>query len=298
MTKIFCYGITQRGTIVLNVLTNVEKPTYYQINSIVKTFKLIELLVSKREFDLAEINRLLQFTKTTTHRILLTLKSLGYVEQSKETLRYRASMRFFELGWKMMQNINLIEIAHPFMVELSQVTGETVNLGVLEGLEIICVDKAENKHHVLRQDQPTGSRSKAYCTAFGKAALAFLPREKVERFFSADPIVPSTAKSLKTLKEIQKNLQKVRELGYSVDDEEFADGIRCVGAPIFDHNGEVVAGLSVAGPSLRIKKTDVQYLAKLVMETTATISKKLGAGQGPLNPILRKEEMQDGHRHS
>jgi len=253
----------------------VKKPNYFQINSIVKTFHLIELLVSQKEFELTDLNRLLNFTKTTTHRILLTLKSLGYVEQDKENMPYRASIKFFELGWRVIHNINLIEIAHPYMVELVKEADETVNLGILDGLDIICVHKVESKH-ILKQDQPEGSRSKAYYTAFGKAALAFLPAEELKRLLSEAPIVSSTSKSLKTVKDIEKTLKEIRDLGYSVDDEEFAEGIRCVGAPIFSHGGKIVAGMSIAGPTVRIKKQGIEHLAKLVMVKAAAISRRLG----------------------
>lgn len=246
------------------------------INSVIKAFQTIEFLVSAKKSDLATLSRCLNFPKSTVHRLLLTLASAGYVEQDTETLTYSVSMKLVELGWRVRENTHVVEIAHPYMVELSEKTGETVNLGILDGLEVICLDKVISKQ-ILRQDQPIGTRSRAHCTAFGKALLAFLPEEGRAQFIGADSIEPCTVKSISSRKALYKELELIRERGYSVDDEEFCEGIRCVGAPIFDYRGKVVAGLSVAGPTVRINKDNINKLGKLVMETAGFISKKLGA---------------------
>ena len=251
------------------------KAPYYQIKSIVKAFRLMELLVTKNEFQLAELCRLLKSPKTTVHRMLLTLKSLGYVQQNPQSLGYMASVKIFELGGKVAQNLNLIQIAKPLMIKLSEKTGETINLGILDGTDIICIDKVESKQH-LKLDQPIGSRAKAYHTGLGKAVLAYLSEGDRARIFSNHTITLGTSKSLKTVSAIEKDLERVREQGYSVDNGEYITGVACVGAPVFDHNSKVVAGLSIAGPALRINERNIESLAKLVKETAALISKELG----------------------
>jgi len=255
------------------------KATYYQIKSIVKAFRLMELLVTKNEFQLAELCQLLQFPKTTVHRMLLTLESLGYVEQNPQSLGYMASIKIFELGGKVAQNLNLIQIAKPLMIKLSEKTGETINLGILDGTDVICIDKVESKQH-LKIDQPIGYRTKAYQTGMGKAILAYLSEEERAGLFAKHTVSTGTSKSLKTVSAIVKNLKKVREQGYAVDNEEYIIGVRCVGAPIFDHNSKVVAGLSIAGPALRIKERNIGSLTKLVTETAAFISNGLGNLRG------------------
>ncbi len=251
------------------------KAPYYQIKSIVKAFRLMELLVTKNEFQLAELCRLLKSPKTTIHRMLLTLKSLGYVQQNPQSLGYMASVKIFELGGKVAQNLNLIQIAKPLMIKLSEKTGETINLGILDDTDIICIDKVESKQH-LKLDQPIGSRAKAYHTGLGKAVLAYLSEGDRARIFSNHTITLGTSKSLKTVSAIEKDLERVREQGYSVDNGEYITGVACVGAPVFDHNSKVVAGLSIAGPALRINERNIESLAKLVKETAALISKELG----------------------
>jgi len=247
------------------------KSDYYQMRTVIKVLKLLELLVTKNEFRLTDLCRLLNSPKTTTHRLLLTLKSLGYVQQNPQTLGYMASIKIFELGAKAAQNLNLIAIAKPLMIELSNKTGETINLGILDGTDVICIDKVESKHH-LKLDQPIGSRAKAYHTGFGKAILAYLSEEERAQLFLKHTVMLDTSKSLKTVSAIEEDFRKVRERGYSVDNEEYVMGVRCVGAPIFDHNSKVVAGLSIAGPALRIKEENIESLAKLVTKTAALIS--------------------------
>jgi len=251
------------------------KAPYYQIKSIVKAFRLMELLVTKNEFQLAELCRLLKSPKTTIHRMLLTLESLGYVQQNPQSLGYMASIKIFELGGKVAQNLNLIQIAKPLMIKLSEKTGETINLGILDGTDVICIDKVESKQR-LKLDQPIGSRAKAYHTGIGKAILAYLSEGERARLFSKHTITLGTSKSLKTVSAIEKDLERGREQGYSVDNGEYITGVACVGAPVFDHNSKVVAGLSIAGPALRINGRNIESLAKLVKETAALISKELG----------------------
>ena len=235
----------------------------------------MELLVTKNEFQLAELCRLLKSPKTTVHRMLLTLESLGYVQQNPQSLGYMASIKIFELGGKVTHNLNLTQIAKPLLIKLSEKTGETINLGILDDTDVICIDKVESKQH-LKLDQPIGYRAKAYHTAMGKAILAYLSEEERGRLFAKHTVGTGTSKSLKTVSAIKEDLKRVREQGYAVDNEEYMLGVRCVGTPILDYNREVVAGVSIAGPASRIKEENIESLAKLVMETATFISNGLG----------------------
>lgn len=261
------YGITHYGT-----MSNLP---YYEIRSIVKAFRVIEILATDREFELAGLCRLVALPKTTVHRILLTLRSLGYVEQNPLNQQYRASTKFFELGSSVVRQIAFTEIAKPFMIQLCHITGETVNLGVLSGLDIVCIEKVDSKHH-LKLDQPLGSTTRAHCTAMGKSVLAYLSMEERAQLYSEYGIIPLTPKSLRTEDELEEHLREVRKRGCAFDDEEGMTGIRCVGAPVFDHAHKVVAGLSIAGPSSRMEERSMEYFARLVSETAASISRKLG----------------------
>lgn len=239
-----------------------------------KTFRLIELMVTKDEWSLSELSCLSMYPKTTIHRILLSLEEMGYVEQNPQNRSYGATIRLFEVGSKVIRTLDFVEVAYPFMLELSNITGESINLGVLDGLDVICLRKAESKHY-LRLDQPLGHREKAYFTAFGKAILAHLPYDERSKLFSGHIITPRTSKSLRTVAEVEEDLKMVKIRGHSIDKGEAVEGVSCVGAPIFGRDSKVLAALSIAGPTSRVEK-NLEYFGKLVAETAAYISGNLG----------------------
>jgi len=255
-----------------------KKEKYYEIGSIAKVFKLIELLVTESEFEVRELCKLSGFPKTTVHRMLLTLQDLGYVRQNPKNRFYKASVKFFELGQCVIRHFGLVDIAHPHMIELSMKAGESVNLGILDGIDAVCIDKVEGLDP-LKVDQPIGSRYPAYFSSYGKAILAFLSDEERVRLFTGFTIVLPTERALKTVDAVEKDLKNVRDRGYAIDNEEGLNGIRCVGAPIFNHSGKVIAGISIAAPSLRIGKKDIPRLSNLVMKDASRISKELGNRQ-------------------
>jgi DNA-binding IclR family transcriptional regulator len=246
-----------------------------ELKTVSKAFSLMELLANDGEFQLVELSRRLHMPKASTHRILVTLESLGYVQQDPRSLAYSASFKLFELGRNMIQNVEIVRLARPTLVELAAETGETVNLGVLDGVDIVCVDKVESKYH-LRLDQPIGSRARAYQTAMGKAVLAWLPSEERARLLVGHRVVTSTPKSLGSVAAIEKALETVRRKGYATDNEEYMLGVRCVGAPIFDQTSSAIAGLSIAGPTVRMTQRLMRHFESLVVDRTTAISRQLG----------------------
>jgi DNA-binding IclR family transcriptional regulator len=242
------------------------------ISVLAKAFRLIELLILDGEMRLGEISRKLGFPKTTVYRILVTLENLGYAKQNPLSQSWRGTIKFFEVGSKLVSS-SFVEIAKPSMIELANKTGETINLGVLDGIHVVCLHKVESKQH-LKLDLQIGNRQIAYCTSYGKALLAFIPAEERSRLLSENPIVTLTKASLRTSAAIEQDLEEVRKRGYAIDNEEGSEGVCCVGAPIFDKNKTVIAGLSIAGPSLRIKPR-LDEFGKLVRETADSISKAI-----------------------
>lgn len=251
------------------------KQKYYEIGSIVKVFKIIEILVTESEFEVRELCKLSELPKTTVHRMLLTLQDLGYVSQNPKKRLYRATTKFFELGQSIMRNSSIIDIAHPHMIDVAMEAGESVNLAILDGLDAVCIDKVEGQNP-LKVDLPIGSRYPAYFSGYGKANLAFMSEKERADLLKDIIIVPPTDKSLKTVKAIEKDLEKVRSQGYALDNEEGMIGIRCIAAPIFNHNKDVVAGISIAMPVSRFGKKKIPDMAKIVMKAAVKISEELG----------------------
>jgi len=252
-----------------------RRESYYKIGSVAKVFKIVELLVSKKEFELKKLSQLLNMQKTTVHRMLLTLQELGYVRQNPQNRNYLATIKFFELGQSVIRNIQLIDIARPHIADLSKKVDENVNLGILDGIDAVCVDRVEGQNP-LKVDQPVGSRYPAYFSAYGKAILAFLPEVERTQMFAGHKIIRITDKTYKSMTALENDLEKIRERRYALDNEETVAGVRCVGTPIFDHTGRVVAGVSIAAPAMRLdKKKQTLYVHSLI-RTASLISKDLG----------------------
>ncbi len=245
-----------------------------EIKSLTKALNVLETLVDRGEMQVAELSEALAMPKTSIHRMLTALESRGYVRQDQRSLGYSASLKLFELGRKIVQKLEFVELASPLLVELAGKTGETVNLGILDGIEVICIHKVESPHH-LRIEQPLGSREKAYRAAMGKTILAFLPTPQTQRLLREHPIVVSTAKSLESVAAIEHELEHIRNCGYAVDDEEGTLGVRCVGAPVFQGDSRVVAGISVAGPTVRMNEAQLHDYAVLVQDTARELSRQL-----------------------
>jgi DNA-binding IclR family transcriptional regulator len=249
---------------------------YFTINSIVKTFKIMESLVSRSEWDLAELTNQTGIQKTTVHRMLLTLQSLGYVEQNPKNKRYSGSIKIFELGCKVISHLDYIKVARQHLIELAEKTKETVNLSVPDKLEMIVIERIESEH-TLKQDTRLGDRFISYCSAGGKAVLANMEKAERKKLFAGHLLDSCSSKSIKTLEELERELEITVSRGYAVDNEEFLVGLRCVGAPVFNHNNKVIAGLSVSAPTVRLKMGDIPELAKRVIKTAKNISRKIGA---------------------
>ena len=252
-----------------------EKVSYYSIGSIAKAFRVIELLVVKKEYELRELSKRAGLQKTTVHRILLTLQDLGYVKQNPDNRKYRATVKFFELGQAVIRHTGLIDTARPHMVELSRDAGESVNIGTLDGIDAVCIDRVEGKNP-LKVDQPIGSRYPGYVSAFGKAMLAFLPADETALLLADHKLIRLTNKTMRSRAALNADLKESRLRGFAIDDEEAVLGIRCIGAPIFSHSDRIVAGISIAAPVFRLGTKKIPRLSRLVMRAASRISKDLG----------------------
>lgn len=247
----------------------------YIVKPVYKALQVLQCLGQEgRELGLTEICHRVQLPKTTVFRYLYTLERCGFVAHNPETDLYRLGLRVFELGQLAGDQLQLRELARPFMQKLRDRFNETVNLGILDNEEIVYVDMIES-HHSLRMRATLGSRDPVYSTALGKAMLAFMPeaqrKEHVPSQLAAR--TPNTVTSLATL---EAELERTRQRGFSFDDEENENGARCIGAPIFDHTGRVAAAVSVSGPSSRFSEDLQPAIADGVIETAAAISQKLG----------------------
>ena len=247
---------------------------YFMINSIVKAIRLMEVLVTKKGFDLVELTRRLEYPKATVQRMLLTLKFLGYVKQNKINKQYSATIQLFQLGHRVLENNDLFTTAQPIIEKLSEETGESVFMLVRDNLDVVVSAKATGSYS-LRQDEQIGYRYKSYNSASGRPILVNLLPSERRKLFRRHKMKPDTSKSPTSYRQLEPKLEVIRRQGYAVEHDEYALGTSCVAAPIFAHTGYVPAAVTITGPTVRIKPKVLDLIPKV-----KKASEKISAGLG------------------
>ena len=229
---------------------------------------------SDTDLAAADIARQLRLHKSTVHRLLAVLESYRLIKKGPDGA-YGLGTRVIELGECAIARLKLSEYAEPYLRALADQTGEGAHVTILSGTELLSVAHVEGRWN-LQSLARTGMRTQVHCTAAGKAVLAFLSDEACDDLLARLPLKRNTRRTIVKPSAIRMSLIQVRDLGYAVDDEEFEDGLRCVGAPIFDHRGHVVASLSMAAPVFRMRKERVAQVARLVVAAAQGLSDDLG----------------------
>ncbi len=245
------------------------------VRSVVKVVSLFEILATQDEMGLTEISKNIKVHKSTAYRFLTSLKELGYVRQNPENEKYSLSLRLFEVGSEVLARLNEREEARPVMKKLAEQTEETIHLGMLDGEEVVYIDKIDSPQ-TLRMYSKIGRRSPAYCTAIGKVLLAWAPPEIINHLLGQRKLYRFTEHTIIEPYRLKEELHQIRERGYAEDHEEHEAGICCVAAPIRNMSGEVTASISIAVPKLRFQDERLPYFRKLVIEAAREVSSRLG----------------------
>lgn len=239
----------------------------YNINSLIKSLNILEYLLEHGEMSILELSNLSGMGKSTVHRILGTFKTMDYVEQNKENNKYYATLKIFELGNKVANRIPLRKIARPYIEELYEKCHETVNLGIVDKNEVVFLDKIVTAEP-LRIELEVGKRVPAYCSALGKAVMAFKEDLDVSQF----TFNKVTSNTIDSKEKLLKDFEDIRRKGYSLDDEEYIEGLICVAVPIKDQLNNPVAAISIATPAVRMNEEKKQTYIKLLQEAALKIA--------------------------
>ncbi|MCE0765572.1 IclR family transcriptional regulator [Pseudonocardia kujensis] len=232
--------------------------------------------VDRQTVTVAEIARHLGLHKSTASRIASNLVLSGYLLPASSGSGYRLSGKLTRLGAIAAADTNLTTVSMEHMQALVEDTGETCHVGVLEGHEAVTVALVDGSYSV-RLHSWVGKRSDAHSTAMGKTLLAGLSDATIDMLYPKKTLPQPTAHTLGTVADLKEQLSKVREHGFALDNEELEPGLRCVAAPITDHDRRVVAALTIAGASSRLTMARIdEYVAK-VKASARRISTALGA---------------------
>jgi IclR family transcriptional regulator, KDG regulon repressor len=221
----------------------------------------------------SELARRMGLPKSVVHRLVATLAAEGFLEPVPGG-QYRLGIRLYELGALVVRGLELREVAHPVLERLRNATNETVHLAVLDGTEVVYVERMESQA-TLRLFSRLGTRMPAHATSSGKAILAFSPSEIVEAVL-ATKLGRLAPRTITTREGLLAALAKTRADGYAASIEESEIAVSSVGAPIFGDEQRVIAALSVAGPSPRLPPDMILRVAKLTCDAAAEISRGMG----------------------
>ena len=226
-----------------------------------------------RSLSLSEICRRTGFPKSTTHRLLASLRDVGLLDQDGDRDHYRLGLKLFELGSTVLANMDLHREGRPFIDALARLTDQAVHLAVFDGRHAVVVGRSD------RQTDATSrvffESAPAHCTSVGKAILAHLPEVALERFLDAG-LARFTDTTITDVIALKRDLETTKRRGYALDEGEHQPGLRCVGAPISDVSGRVFAAISVSGPARKMPLREVGRTAKMVIHNANGISQALG----------------------
>lgn len=266
-------------------LIRVRKSSSAPVGVLTKVLAIFELLDrSPNGLQLRYIAEQAKLNKSTAYRFLAHLEKAGYLVRDHSGA-YLLGPRLVRLGSGSAYQATICKVSRPILEELWRESGETVNLGALDGREVLYLDVLESPHN-FRLASKVGMRRPLHCTGLGKAILAWQPTSFRDELLAGVKLEKLTSHSIVRLADLVAEIGRVQRRGYAIDNEEVELGARCVAAPILDSSGSVVAGISVSGPVTRMSRTRTWEIAQALKKAALDISNRLGYTGGA--PVLRR----------
>jgi DNA-binding IclR family transcriptional regulator len=225
------------------------------------------------ELTMTQIAEQVGINKSTVHRLLATLERKRFVERDPLTGIYRPGIRLLQMAYLTLEKIDLRRLAAPYMSQLCEQQRENVNLSILDDIDVLYLHVVESPQRV-KLAATSGQRLPAFCTASGKAILAFISEEKVKRIIERG-IPKYTPRTLTSPLEFFEDLHLTRERGFAIAEQEFEDGINAIAAPIFNHSQQPIASISVAGPAYRLSRERMIEISSQVVATANSIAQEV-----------------------
>jgi len=246
------------------------------VPAVERAILILQLLGQESEgLTISQITQKISIAKSTVFTILTTLNLYGLVERVEETGRYQLGMELFTLGSSVIERLDVRSRAYPILKSLAQQTRLTTHLGIIDEDEVIYIEKIEGQGPI-KISSAVGRRMGVHCTSLGKAILSQFPEEKLQTLFTGHKLPQRTPNTITSVPLLQEDLARTKERGYSFDDEENELGIRCLGAPIFNHRGEVMYAVSISGPRDRVSLDTIEPLAEKLKQAAHEISQAVG----------------------
>lgn len=270
----------RRGTV-----EKIDREADGTVQSLVRALRLLELVAEDDEgYRLVDLAQRAGLSTSTTHRLLTTLEQKRFVQFDREANLWHIGVQCFTVGAAFARRRNVASLALPVMRRLRDQTGETVNLGLAEQGDVIFLTQVESREVMRAMGRP-GGRLPLACTAMGQAILAAMSDEAISEYLSKYGLPRLTPNSIARATRLHEVLDEVRRVGYAVDHEENAAGLRCVAAVIRNENGEPIGALSIAGPTVRITPGRVPEIGREVVAAARDVTAAIGGRAVPRSSI-------------
>lgn len=244
-----------------------------------RIFRILEYIAENGSTGVVEIGAALDIHKSTVHRMLLSLISMGYVIQDEKTGKYELTFKLVRLSSQFLSKIDMYTITHPYIEKLANECQETVHMVRRTGFEVVYIDKFEPigiRESSIRMASHIGLLRPMYCSGVGKAILAELPIEEVREIWTQCIPAKKTQYTITSLEQLEEELSIVRECGYALDNEENEIGVRCIAAAVKDYQNNVNYAFSISAPVSRLTDERVLQLSEHVLKMKEELSKRMG----------------------
>lgn len=246
------------------------------IQSVERALQILDLFNEQAtELKITEISKLMGLSKSTLHSLLKTLQLHGYIDQNPENGKYRLGMKLVERGHFVVGSIDIRQKAKGWLTELSQHTGQTTHLGILDGREGVYIEKIEGKLAAIAYSR-IGRRLPVHATAIGKVLIAWLGESERNALLEGYQYTAFTPATLASRDALLAALAQTRELGYALDSEENEQGVRCVAVPVWNHESRVVAALSLSTLTSRVDDAELAHFREQLQQAGLQLSRALG----------------------
>jgi IclR family transcriptional regulator, KDG regulon repressor len=245
------------------------------IQSVERALKILDLFDEyTSELKITEISEKMGLHKSTVHSLLKTLQEHSYISQNPEDGKYRLGLKLAERGNVVISHMDITKTAKNYLLDLSAKTKQTVHLGILDGREGVYIDKVEGEQSIIRYSR-IGRRLPLHSTAIGKVLLAYQSPNKMELLLKNYHYQHQTANTIINETVFREELEKVKEQGYALDDQENEQGVRCAAVPIFNGKGHVLAALSISTLVSRVNDQELHLFIDLLKRSCKELSEQM-----------------------
>jgi len=247
-----------------------------QVRAVIRAMTLLrEIAASDNGLTLTEVAERANLPPSTTHRLLTTMESERFVRYDMNAGIWQIGVTAFVTGSAFVRTRNLLYVAKPFLRRLVETTGETANIFVESGGQVVCLDQVESRH-AMRAITQVGGRLPMHASGSGKALLSMMPKDRRERALSSDDLIKLTNATITDRSLLNTALNAAQAAGYATDDGEHAEGLRCAASVIFGETGDPIAAISVSGPQSRLSGERLAELGHEVRKIALEVTQEYG----------------------